>query len=155
MKIDQNIWNVFSQSFRGDQNALALLKSICDLTNIWDDLIDKDVDEVDAETINRAFWVALVDLPENKFYANYYSRISPILRVGIQNWLAANKFERSGNEKLIDIAHVARYSIGDVVVEMLLIIGGYEWAQHWTPILKPLIAPESRAEYLESIKHVA
>lgn len=155
MTKDPKVWEVFTQAFQGNAAAVALLENVCELTNIWDDLIDKDNGEVSPESINRAFWIALVDMPENPFYARHYQRLAPILRVGIHNWLAANKFERSGDVKLIDIAHVARYSVGDIVVEMLLIIGGCSWAECWTPIVKPLIAPETRTQYMESLKHVA
>jgi hypothetical protein len=155
VKKDPQVWSQFAQAFNGDPAAIALLENVCELTNIWDDLIDKDNGEVSTESINRAFWIALVEMPENPFYARHYQRLAPILRVGIHNWLASNKFERSGDERLIDLAHVARYSVGDIVLEMLLIIGGYRWAEYWTPILKPLIAPETRTQYLESLKNVA
>lgn len=151
MRIPDETWQQFAQAFKGDLSALALLQNLTELTNTWDDIIDSDFGAVSHERINRAFWIALIEFPDNPFYAKHYGRLAPLLRVGVQNWLASNEFEKSGDEQLLDIAHVARYSIGDVVVEMLLIIGGYEWARLWTPKLKPLIAPEKREQYLKEL----
>lgn len=152
MRFYDEVWQQFAQAFKGDMSALGLLQQLTELTNTWDDIIDNDFGEVSQERINRAFWIALIEFPENQFYAKHYSRLAPIIRVGVQNWLASNEYEKTKDQQLLDIAHVARYSIGDVVIEMLLIIGGYEWARLWTPKLKPLIAPEKREKYLQELE---
>ena len=108
----------------GDADAADFLIMFFMMCHLWDDLIDKDVERTDDD-INRAFWVALVDIPRNRYYRRFEPEITPLMAVAIQEWFAANKLE-AGNRR--DIAYTLRCSIVSLIHQAAEYCGGYEWA---------------------------
>lgn len=109
--------------FFNNAEAIDLISVICEITGIWDDLIDKDREQPD-ENINKAFWLAMVVLPNNPFYRNNYSVLQPLLANGIIQWNLANKLEKSGKRER-EVAFSLRYAIVDFFVMVLYLLGGY------------------------------
>ena len=108
----------------GDKDASDFLAIFFSLCHLWDDLIDKDVARTD-EDINRAFWMALIEIPRNRYYRRFETEITPLMGVAIQEWFAANKLE-AGNRT--DIAYTLRCSIVSLIHQAAEYCGGYEWA---------------------------
>jgi hypothetical protein len=109
---------------KGNHAACDFLFMFFAMCHLWDDLIDKDKARTDAD-INRAFWVALIEMPRNRYYQDFQSEIQPLMAVAIQEWFVANELE-AGNRK--DIAYTLRCSIVSLIHQAAEICGGYDWA---------------------------
>jgi hypothetical protein len=131
----------------GDADAAAFCMMVCSIAQLWDDLIDKDK-PIDPEHINRGFWIALVELPRNRFYQRHFEDLNPLWMVTIQNWHAANYMEAGGTEAELEIAFIIRSACADIVIQAALLVGGYEWARKVTPTIHRI----SHAEGLDGYK---
>lgn len=130
---------------RGDRDAAALALAIAKVAATWDDLVDGDV-KVEPEAINQMMWMALVGIPQNRFYREHQDHLQPLMQMGIMNWHLSNELEAKpgiGRE----IAHVARYSAGDVIVYMAGLIGGLAWVREVGPELKLRLQRDSFGNY--------
>lgn len=115
-------------AFKGDADAVALAFMIARVSHVWDDLIDKDKPVADAD-VNEAFWLALVQIPANAFYRRFGEELRPVMASGILNWIAATDIERrKPSLEALQVAHVIRYSVSDVLVLMAALCGGASWA---------------------------
>jgi hypothetical protein len=111
---------------KGNKDAIRLVQMLHQIVDVWDNLIDRDEVVADDE-INEMMWNALVGIPGNQFYKDLGHLLRPVIEVGIINWKLANRMEAvEGRSR--EIAHVIRYSIGDVVIYMMRLIGGEGWA---------------------------
>lgn len=138
----------FRRFFRGDEDAVALAMMVIHVCDVWDDLIDKD-QEIRDEDITRAFMFALCAMPRNRFYRAHIDEIVPLLELGVVNWLTANRFERDGERRALEIAHVIRHGIGDLFVHMARLIGGLQWAIEVAPEIKLVVHTDTLDEYLQ------
>ncbi len=109
---------------RGDSDAGEFLSLFFMMCHLWDDLIDKDKNRSDDE-INRAFWIAVIDIPRNRYYRRFEPEITPLMAVAIQEWFTANKLEAGARK---DIAYTLRCSIVSLIHQAAEFCGGYEWA---------------------------
>jgi hypothetical protein len=114
-------------AMKGDMDAVRLVKAIVQVAGVWDDLIDKDK-PVSDEDINTMMWNALVAIPTNPFYTKVGALLQPLFQVGILNWHLSNEMRKEPGRSR-EIAHVARYSAGDVALYMMALIGGVEWVR--------------------------
>ena len=138
-------------AFKNDQNALNYVLMIVKIADVWDNLIDRDNPVSDAQ-INQAFrWLA-VDIPRNPFYRAYCDTLLPVVESGILNWMIANRMEEdAGNTRSLEIAHVIRYSIADVLLMVARICGGAEWAVEVGPELRMRSQRSDFKEYIDSL----
>ena len=134
---------------RGDTDAAAFLISFFAACHVWDDLIDKDKERTD-DHINHAFWIFAVEIPRNPWYQYHFRDIHPIMMNAIQEWMVANKLERSDRP---DIAYTLRCSIVSVVHQAALLCGGYEWAIECGEKIRRKAQDETYEEYLEDLKN--
>lgn len=137
----------FMWACRGNPDAADFLEMFFLICHVWDDLIDKDVPRTD-DHINHAFWLAMIEIPRNKYYQRYQSEIHPVMAVAIQEWFAANKLE-AGDRK--DIAYTLRCSIVSLVHQAAEICGGYEWAVEIGDAIRLKAQSETLKEYLEDL----
>lgn len=144
-------------AFKGNQAAVDLVLLISRVADVWDNLVDRDV-EVPARVINEAFWLALIELPGNAFYRAYMDDLRPVMAAGILNWMAANEIE-SGyagtDHRALEIAHVIRYGIADVAIMAALLCGGRDWAAEVGPELRLRSQRSDLNEYIKSLKGVS
>jgi hypothetical protein len=139
-------------AFKGDAAAVDYVLMVARVADVWDNLIDKDVAVKDSD-INDAFWILSVEIPGNAFYRRHMDDLLPVIKTGITNWMIANEIEKSPKSNLaIEISHVIRYSIADVVVMAALLSGGREWAATVGPELRLRSQRSDMAEYLNSLK---
>ena len=120
--------------FGGNVDAFNMYRMFIDLSHTWDDLIDKDT-EIDDNTINNAFMIALVYLPSNPFYRQIQDQILPMWMVVVSAYEMANKFEKDKDEHGIEIAHSLRYAAGHIVAYALQVCVGKEKAKEVLPLL--------------------
>ena len=138
-------------AFKNDANALDYALMIAKIADVWDNLIDGDK-PVSSGKINQAFrWLA-VDIPRNPFFRAYSDTLLPVIESGILNWMIANRMEEdAGNTRALEIAHVIRYSIADVLLIVARICGGAEWAIEVGPELRMRSQRSDFKEYIDSL----
>lgn len=140
-------------AFKGNQAAVEFVLMLARVADVWDNLIDRD-NPVSDEAINSAFWILAVEMPGNAFYREYIDDLRPVMATGILNWMTATRMERDDTlpHRAIEIAHVIRYSIADVVMMVTLICGGSEWAAQVGPELRLRSQRSDLNEYINSLK---
>ena len=110
----------------GDQSALEFCELLGQITQLWDDLIDRDKPTSDEE-INAAFWNLFVALPRNEFYAQHFHTLNPLLQAAIVDWWDSNALQKS--PRLTDkcAAYTLRDTLTTVVIHCARLVGGYDW----------------------------
>lgn len=130
----------------GDESAMAFYRSVAAWAHVYDDLIDGDRPVSHAD-IHRFVWISLFDLPLNPFYARFQEVLRPIIMTGILNWIAANEMEASGSTEELRVAHVIRYSVGDVLLAAMTLTGGIDHARRNARRARLSLQDETWAHY--------
>lgn len=138
--------------FDGNADLLDLYFLLVALANIWDDLVDRDHPVGEAD-INRAFEIALCDLPMNPLYAALQHRIVPMWQVFIANYSTANKFEREQDEHGLEIGHMLRHEAGSIMVFAMIAVLGRKRTEELMPVLWKDIVDSRFAEYKKEHLH--
>lgn len=136
---------------KGNRDAIAFIASINQVLNIRDDLFDGDRG-VSQEEIDKAFWLALIDLPRNNFYRANFAELNPLLASAIQNWHAANIFEASDSENDKHIAFITRSCGIDLLIVSALLVGGYDWCREVTPQIRRFAHDETYDGYRANLR---
>lgn len=110
--------------FLGDREAVQLLLTLSDITELWDDLIDNDK-PISREQINAAFMRALIDLPTNPFFAQHKTYLMPLIIQSINSWQDANVLEQ-GDDNQRAIAYTLRNMDIQIAQAIAFIVGGFE-----------------------------
>lgn len=148
-------YEMISRVLMGNVDAIRMANELFWISQVWDDLVDKDT-PVDAATINRMMWIALVDLPLNPFYQLNFCALHPIVRASIIDWLVATDIEDriSLNEKPgVDpcVPFVLRDSVSAILCHMAYLIGGYDWMVQVSPEIRAWVHDENVTEYVAKI----
>ena len=131
------------------EEAVALCSDLFEISQVWDDLVDRDR-PVDDETINRAFWRALVEVPSNPFYQRHFTTLQPLVQASIIDWLDANTLQAEGGEKRA-AAYVLRDSVGALVIHCARIIGGYDYMREVSAeIRRAVYSEEALKTFMET-----
>ena len=141
--------DVLVEAVLSDRDALAFLRMASEIAHVWDDLRDRDRD-VPRETLDRVFWLALIELPANPFFRANESVLRPVLAQSILNWQIANTLE--SNDERLEIAYIIRSSYIDLAVMSALIVGGPEHAAKVGVSLRMWNHAETPQEYLANLK---
>lgn len=139
-------------AFKGNTAATDYILAISKAADVFDNLIDKDTPVSDSDVIN-SLWLLAVEIPRNAFFQAYANDLLPVTATGILNWLTANRMERDDSlpHRAIEIAHVIRYSVADVVLMVALLCGGREWAAEVGPELRLRSQRSDLNEYINSL----
>lgn len=116
----------FLHAYKGNEEAWRLTMALTYVVGLWDDLIDRDR-EISDDQAHRAMWAALVEIPGNVFYREYYAELGPLVRASIEAWKVSNAMQGTPGRPR-EIAHVARYMGAQIFVRIAAICGGHEWA---------------------------
>lgn len=111
----------------GDAQAVALIEDFWDFCEVWDDAIDGQKNESDAD-IHRAFMWALWGLHDNLFYRKHERALRHAMQVTIANWQASNVLERSGDREKVITAYSLRCSPYDFFAAVVLAASGVQAA---------------------------
>lgn len=134
--------------FGGNEHALSMYENIKVLSHIWDDIVDKDRDLPD-EDINKAFSIALLNLPANPFYYEILPHILPFWEMVISSYETANHFEATKDAHGIEIAHSLRYAAGHIVAFAIIRCVGWEKSKEYLPLMWKDVFFERFDEYRE------
>lgn len=138
-------------AYQGNADAVDFVLKIAEVAGTWDDLVDRDKPVEDAR-INRAFAIALLELPQNPFYQANRQRLLPVMTTGTLNWLAANEYEKQQDKEAHALAHVMRYGIADLVLFVAYLLGGQDWAQQVAPELRRRSQKDTLENYLSEVR---
>jgi hypothetical protein len=113
--------------YLGDPDAVEFLELVFDITDVWDDMVDRDRDVTDAH-INNTFTKCLVHLPGNLFYRKHYPVLAPQLMLVINAWQDANELEK-GDESDRVYACGLRFLLVQLVATCVSLIKGPDAAR--------------------------
>lgn len=131
---------------KGTEDAVVFCGLLGEISQVLDDLVDGDK-AVAEDEIERAFFLALIELPRNPFYARHYAALNPMIQAAFAAWQDANVLER-GNDHDKTLAFVLRDMLTDVAVACAYLIGGYEWAREVGPDIRRFFHDETLGTYL-------
>ena len=132
--------------FAGNAEATALYMSLVEVAHTWDDLVDQDK-PVTADRINNAFLLCLVAIPSNKVYQALFPQLQPLLLTAFTGYVVANKYEKDKDEHGIEIAHMLRYSVVQVVTFLIVHFNGVNKAVEILPAALKRMIPERFDDY--------
>lgn len=133
----------------GSPEAYELAVTLIEVSNIWDDLIDGE--PVAGSTINAGFYACLITLPENPFYRQHVAQLHPLMKNAIVSFLCANRFENDRDAHGVELAHMLRYGVVNVIVQIVVIAIGMERAMVILPLLFKALCGERFEEYRDEI----
>lgn len=137
---------------KGNQQAASFCQDVFSISQIWDDLVDRD-NPVTDDQINRMMWKALIEIPRNPFFYNHSLELTQILEMVISDWLDANTLEK-GTHHEKDIAFVLRDSVGTILIQCARILGGYEWMREISADVRRYVYNETLIDYKRSLPEV-
>jgi hypothetical protein len=112
---------------KGNQEAIAFIHTAFTIAHTCDDLTDRDK-PVETATMQQAFWLALVELPRNRFYVEHFALLNGCLQTAFLNWQVANRLEEMHQPTATHVAFILRSSYTDLVTLCAWILGGTDWA---------------------------
>lgn len=136
-------FTAFHEFYKGNQNAINLSLMLLEVAHTWDDLIDGD--EVDKDSINRAFRYLIYDIPMNPVYKSIPGINDHMLNIYLR-WRDATKMESEPNPDL-EKTYMLRAGIYDMFLLIAYHLFGDEWAQEIGPKVRKLYG-----ETLDSLK---
>lgn len=136
-------------ALQGDEQAINFCGLLGEISQTWDDLVDRD-NPVSDEALSKMFWLALCVLPNHPFYREHATHLSAVLETTIFDYTAANALEQ-GNDHAKALAFVLRDALAAVVVYCARIVGGFEWATSVAPVVRLAVHDEPLADYLEGL----
>jgi len=136
----------------GNAHAKAFLLMLADISQVWDDLIDRDSPVAD-EAINRAFCTALIDLQYNPFYQAHQASLLPVMELAILNWQNANQHEKRTDEAMLKVSYIKRSVLTDIMVFVASLVGGRSHALALGPEIEAAVFRDDDFEaYLLEVK---
>ena len=136
---------------RGDEAAVNFCEVLFRISQIADDLYDKDK-EVTRKEVEEVFWLALVQLPNHPFYQKHFSYLQPLIQAVYVDWMDANVMERSGNEQDKRASYILRDSVGCMAVHVAYLVGGFEWGKVVGAKIRRFIYDEPFDQYVEGFE---
>lgn len=135
-----------SRVLQGDMAAVAFCETLFHISQVWDDLVDRDRD-VPREEVDAAFWNALIAIPNNPFYMQHAAVLQPLMQAAIVDWMDATTLER-GTPRERTVSYVLRDSLSAIVIHCARLIGGYEWMRSISPDVRRELYDEAISEYI-------
>ena len=134
---------------RGDESAVRFIEDVAYVTQVWDDLIDRDKPVTD-ERINGAFERLFIAVPRSSFYRTYFSELQPLIEQMIVDWHTANTLEGGSTQDRM-AAWMLRDSFTTVAIRAAILLGGYAWGLECAPQIRRFVHDEPFEEYLEGL----
>lgn len=125
---------LFLRVFKGDVNAVEFVENCAEISQVWDDLVDCDT-PMDKSEINRAFRLALIEIPSNPFYNAFRQQLTVMLNWVITDWMLSNKLAGQGDYEN-RVAFVIRDSFSSMVIQCVSLLHGNEWAMEVAESIK-------------------
>ena len=138
---DQNHRNK-QRWFMGNRDAVDFVNCLFDAVELWDDLIDKDV-EIPTDHINRVFLSLMFALPSNQWFISNRGYYLPLIMTAINGFHDANVLAGNESKKLRNLAfHIRNFGI-ELHIATAFLIGGYEHMRVVSQEIREFFAFES------------
>lgn len=141
---------IIQKALKGNKQAFRFIEDLSYIARVWDNLVDGDKGSKVTQ-IDRAFWIALVEIPQNPFFQQYLFQLTPLIRDYINSWMDANRLEKADNEHNRRISFVLRDLIGNIVMQCAYLIGGYDWMREVSFSIRKFQFNEPYEKYLEEL----
>jgi hypothetical protein len=139
------------RALRGNVDAVELAFMLAKVSHAYDDLVDRDKPVTD-ETIHETFWLALVEIPRNRFYQQNVLHLQPLIAQSIVSWRVANGLQKAVDREALNVANVLRYAVADVIVHMAYLVGGPDWAAEVGPSLRMLCQKDTLEHFMAEME---
>lgn len=150
-KLQQANFLFFEKLFGGRTPGAIFICLLFQILHVYDDLIDNDVD-LSPDEIHKAFWIALVELPNDPFFLQYRATLGPVLINSIINWKVANQMESlTGVPRHLGIAWILRGSYLDMFSIALACERGVDYAVSAGQLLRDWAHAEDFELYLTNL----
>lgn len=143
---------LLNKVLKGDEEAINLMNDLAMVSQVWDDLIDRDK-PVDNRMINEAFLALLYCLPRNDFYTQNITELQPVIDSAMIDWFTANELEQCKGSEIWDshekpMAWCLRDSLASVLICCAKIIGGMDWAISVSLEIRRFVHDEAIEDYM-------
>lgn len=151
--LDSGSLEEFTAVACGNKAAGLFLFQLVFVLHFFDDCVDRDKDRSRAD-IYTTLWLAMVEIPSNPFYQEYFTTLNSDLQTAITNWKLANEMEDLGPEDRNDlrIAFIARSAYVNLILKVAQLCGGIEWVDAIAGDVRRFAHGEGYETYLESLK---
>ena len=138
---------------RGHTAAIEFCAMFGSITQVWDDLIDRDK-SVEDDDIHGTFEMALIHLPANPFYREHFVALHPLIVAAINAWHDSNELPRAPTRSNLARAYTLRDQIDDVVIASARIVGGHKWMREVSMQIRTEIThDDSFEDYCKEFSH--
>ncbi len=140
----------------GDLAAEDFCRRVFNVSQVLDDLIDKDKPVTDDDIFN-SFWECLIEIPKNPFYLKHAPTLVPMMQVFMVDYYdsvvleRAEKVNKQKNDHGKNIAFTLRDSIGSIITHCAYLVGGYQHMIEMSAEVRLVIFDESLENYKESL----
>lgn len=129
--MSQEVFDKLSFFLQKNRAAVKLCIDLLFVGHLWDDLIDGDVIR-EPEEIDKAFLIALGELPLNPFYQANQMYLAPLLTSASLLWIDSNGLERGSKDERLT-AFCIRNALLNVIHFCIFLVGGGEWVRQQGP----------------------
>ena len=157
--------DLFKLVLKENAPAVKFMIDLAHCSQVLDDLVDKDKD-VSANTIQNVFWLLLIEIPNNRFYREYYDALWPVMSQVLNDWFVANEVESQYlntfkvplkrqtalDEPRLRMSYVLRDSMAQLLTHCALLLGGFAWMRQHAQLIRAHVHDESFDSYKDALK---
>lgn len=141
---------LFNEIYKGNEQAKQLSFDLIQVSQTWDDLIDKDI-EVSDDQINSAFIKSIFEMQANPLW-HQMGMAYHVLNVYLR-WRDATIIERSQHsDDDLNKCYMLRAGMYDLFVLIAYFLFGDEWAKIAGPVVRRFYG-ETLEDYKKEIKN--
>lgn len=125
---------------QGNRDAIDFCQAIFRVSQVYDAIIDSD--PFSKDDIHEAFWLALIELPLNRFYVDNFAQVHVLMRKAILDWRLSNKLEGMSDNRMKVVAYVLKSSVSHLLADIVAIAAGQEWYYEVAPVIMKYLYTE-------------
>ena len=142
-----------------DAEARRWLLAFGEVCEVFDDLVDRDK-PVPDERIYATMFRVLVEMPLNPFFDQWRENLLPVVILGINAWIDANRYEQREpmKENEMVMAYSLRNWYAEIVHLIIYLTRGRDVMLNLSPEIRGFFSapedyPSYRAKLMERAKH--
>lgn len=118
--------------FQGDEAATRLFMDLGEVSQLADDLVDRDKGHAldDRRRLaTRLLQLAIITIPANEFFRRFQGWLAPVLLDAVLAWDLSTSLEKSPRNSCRAFAYAYRDQIERAIVQAALLTGGLDHAR--------------------------
>ncbi|MDN5937291.1 MAG: hypothetical protein L0H83_01380 [Salinisphaera sp.] len=140
------------ETLKGNTEAVRFCQLVFRISQVLDDLHDGDK-PVTKTQLHQFAWELIEELPTNGFYQRHFTRLQPVLRHCLLDWMDSCALEQ-GDARNKTVAYVIRDTTTMIVSHCAYLIGGFEYMHKISPDLRKRLHSEPINDYISGLsKH--